>query len=188
MLTAYVQDKWNILPNLTVNLGVRWDNQKIIDSAGVQQIDLKKDFAPRFGFTWDPSRDQKTKVYGSFGRFYEEIPMDLVIRSYSYERQPHIFNYSPTDFHPAPGDSAASDLGTNSNIVGANIEPADPNLRGQYVREFVLGGEREIVPDFAVGVKYIYRNYGEVIEDFLSDPVDGVYSIGNPGEGIMTRT
>lgn len=116
--------------------------------------------------------------------------MDLVIRSYSYERQPHIFNYSPSDFHP--DDNAAADLcfetpdcSTHSGIVGANIEPADPNLRGQYVREFIVGAEREVIPDFAVGVKYIYRNYGQVIEDFLSDPAAGVYSIGNPGEGIM---
>ena len=183
MTTAYLQDTWNVFSNLTVNLGVRWDRQQIIDSAGVQQIDLKKDYAPRFGFVWDPTRDQRTKVYGSFGRFYEEIPMDLVIRSYSYERQPHIYNYSPTDFHPDP--NAEQDLGKQSNIVGANIEPADPNLRGQYVREFIFGGEREVMPDFAVGLKYIYRNYGEVIEDFLSDPANGVYSIGNPGEGIM---
>ncbi|HET9794641.1 MAG TPA: TonB-dependent receptor [Thermoanaerobaculia bacterium] len=183
MTTAYLQDTWNALPNLTVNLGVRWDRQQIIDSAGVQQIDLKKDYAPRFGFVWDPTRDHKTKVYGSFGRYYEEIPMDLVIRSYSYERQPHIYNYSPTDFHPDP--NAEADLGKQSNIVGANIEPADPNLHGQYLREFVIGGEREVMPDFAIGVKYVYRNYGEVIEDFLSDPAAGVYSIGNPGEGIM---
>jgi len=183
MTTVYLQDKWNVLPNMTVNLGIRWDRQQIIDSAGVQQIDLKKDYAPRFGFVWDPTRDQKTKVYGSFGRFYEEIPMDLVIRSYSYERQPHIYNYSPTDFHPDP--NAEADLGKQSNIVGANIEPADPNLHGQYVRELIVGGEREIMPNFAIGVKYIYRNYGEIIEDFLSDPAAGVYSIGNPGEGIM---
>lgn len=182
-MTAYFQDNWNILPNLTANLGIRWDRQQIIDSAGVQQIDLKKDFAPRFGFIWDPARDGKTKVYGSFGRYYEEIPMDLVIRSYSYERQPHIFNYSPTDFHPDAG--AEADSGNTSNIVGANIEPADPNLHGQYLREFVFGGEREVLPNIAVGLKYVYRNYGDVIEDFLSDPASGVYSIGNPGEGIM---
>jgi len=183
MTTFYLQDKWNVFSNLTVNAGVRWDRQQIIDSAGVRQIDLKHDWAPRFGFVWDPTRDQKTKVYGSFGRFYEQIPMDLVIRSYSYERQPHIYNYSPSDFHPDP--NAEADLGKQSNIVGANIEPADPNLRGQYLREFIVGGEREVMPDFAVGLKYVYRNYGQVIEDFLSDPAAGVYSIGNPGEGIM---
>jgi hypothetical protein len=183
MTTVYLQDRWNVFPNLTVNVGVRWDNQKIIDSSGVQEINLKKDFAPRFGFVWDPWRDQKTRVYGSFGRFYEEIPMDLVIRSYSFERQPQIINYSPTDFHPDAG--AEADFGTSSNIKGGFIEPADPNLHGQYIREFVLGAEREVIPDFAVGVKYIYRNYGEVIEDFFSSPAEGIYSIGNPGEGIM---
>jgi Carboxypeptidase regulatory-like domain/TonB dependent receptor/TonB-dependent Receptor Plug Domain len=181
--TLYLQDTWSVLPTLTVAAGVRWDRQQIIDSAGVKQIDLKHDYAPRLGFVWDPTKDQKTKVFGSFGRFYEEIPMDLVIRSYSYERQPHIINFDPLDFHPDA--QAEGDLGTSSNIVGANIEPADPNLHGQYVREFILGAEREVAPNMAVGIKYIYRNYGEVIEDFLSDPVNGVYSIGNPGEGIM---
>jgi hypothetical protein len=181
--TVYLQDNWNVLPNLTVNVGVRWDNQKIIDSSGVQEINLKKDYAPRFGFIWDPMKDSKTRVYGSFGRFYEEIPMDLVIRSYSFERQPQVINYSPTDI--TPDVAAGADFGTATNIKGGFIEPADPNLHGQYLREFVFGVERELVPDFAVGVKYIYRNYGEVIEDFFSSPSEGIYSVGNPGEGIM---
>ena len=43
-----------------------------------------------------------------------------------------------------------------------------------------------MIPDLAVGVKYVYRNYGEVIEDFLCMN-DGTYCVGNPGEGIMER-
>ena len=50
-----------------------------------------------------------SKVFGSFGRYYEEIPMDLVIRSFSYERQPRIINYSPTSTAPDP--QAEADLG-----------------------------------------------------------------------------
>ena len=42
------------------------------------------------------------------------------------------------------------------------------------------------MPDVAVGVKGIYRNYGRVIEDFLCAD-DGTYCIGNPGEGIMKQ-
>ena len=52
--------------------------------------------------------------------------MDLVIRSFSYERQPRIFNYSPTGTTPDP--AAESDLGQTSNILGGFTEPADPNL------------------------------------------------------------
>src|SRR5262249_12250301 len=44
----------------------------------------------------------------------------------------------------------------------------------------------EVIPNLAVGVKYVYRNYGRVIEDFLCAD-DGTYCIGNPGQGIMQR-
>jgi len=182
MLSAYLQDGWQVLPNLTVNLGVRWDQQKIYDSVGTEQINLNSDFAPRLGAVWDPTSDHRTKVYGSFGYFYEQIPMDLVIRSYSFERQPVIYNYDPTSV--APDDGAAALANDNNKILGGFTEPSDPNIKGQYVREFLLGADREVMPNVGVGVKYIYRNYGRAIEDFVcSDQAD--YCIGNPGEGIM---
>jgi hypothetical protein len=182
--SAYLQDRWSPLPNLTFTFGVRWDRQQIIDAQGTKQIDLKKDFAPRFGFICDPSEDHRSKFYGSFGRFYEQIPMDLVIRSFSFERQARIFNYSPTSITPDPG--AESDLDRGSAIFGGFTEPADPNLRNQYLNEALLGYEREVLPDLSVGIKAIYRDYGEVIEDFLCMD-DGTYCIGNPGKGLMRQ-
>jgi hypothetical protein len=110
--------------------------------------------------------------------------MDLVIRSYSYERQPRIVNYSPTSVTPDP--NAEADYGTPSAILGGFTEPSDPKIRNQYLNEFILGAEREVVPDVAVGVKGIYRKYGRVVEDFLCAS-DGTYCIGNPGEGIMKQ-
>jgi hypothetical protein len=181
--TAYLQDRWSF-KNLLLSFGVRWDRQRIIDASGTTQIDLKKDFAPRLGFTWDPTGGaHRAKLYGSYGRFYEEIPMDLVIRSFSYERQPRIINYSPTS--TAPDAGAESDFETPSVILGGFTEPSDPDIRNQYLTEYLLGYERELMPSLAVGVKGIYRNYGEVIEDFQCD-FDGTYCIGNPGKGIMS--
>ena len=182
--TAYVQDRWSILSNLTVNVGVRWDQQEIIDASGVTQIKMDKDFAPRLGVVWNPGHDSKTKVFGSYGLYYEEIPMDLVVRSFSFERQPKVNNFDRTGIVPDP--SAEAILGKTSGIFGGFTEPADPNIKNQYVREFIVGGEREVIPDLAVGAKFIYRDYGRVIEDFLCID-DGTYCIGNPGEGIMKR-
>jgi len=179
-LTLYLQDKWAILSNLTVNVGVRWDHQEILDSAGVRQVNLTRDFAPRAGVIWDPSRDHKTKVFASYGRFYEEIPMDLVIRSFSYERQPRIINYDPVSNIPDP--AAEADYGTPSAILGGFTEPSDPNMHGQYISEYIIGAEREVAPDIAVGLKGVYRDYGNIIEDFLCIN-DGTYCIGNPGKG-----
>ena len=42
--------------------------------------------------------------------------MDLVIRSFSYERQPRIVNYDPVSTTPDPG--AEADYGTDSAILG----------------------------------------------------------------------
>lgn len=182
--TLYVQDRWTVNDRLVLNYGVRWDRQRIIDASGVVQIDLKEDYAPRFGFVFDPSGNHSAKVFGSFGRFYEEIPMDLVIRSYSYERQPRIINYSPTS--TVPDAAAEADFETESAILGGLVTPPDPDLKNQYINEYILGYEREVRPDLALGVKGIYRNYGRVVEDFLCDPDEGMYCIGNPGEGLMS--
>jgi hypothetical protein len=110
--------------------------------------------------------------------------MDLVIRSYSYERQPRIINYSPTSTTPDANAEADADL--ESAILGGLQTPADPDLRNQYITEYILGYERELMTDFAVGVKGIYRSYGRVLEDFLCAD-DGTYCIGNPGEGLMSK-
>lgn len=182
--TVFLQDRWTPLPTLTVNAGIRWDRQQIVDSSGVTQIDMKDDFAPRLGIVWDPVGDLKTKVFGSYGRYYEQIPMDLVIRSFSYERQPNIYNYSPTS--NVRDLQAEADIGSPSKILGGFTEPSDPNLRNQYLHEAVLGVEREVAPSLVLGLKGIYRKYGEVVEDFLCKD-DGTYCIGNPGKGIMSR-
>ena len=108
MLSAYLQDSWAVAPEPDAEprraLGPAEDLRL---ASGTEQIDLNNDFAPRLGVVWDPTSDHRTKVYGSFGYFYEQIPMDLVIRSFSFERQPRIFNYDPTS--TVPDDGAAGD-------------------------------------------------------------------------------
>jgi outer membrane receptor protein involved in Fe transport len=183
--TVYLQDRWRLRDNLTLTLGVRWDRQEIIDAAGTKQIDLKDDYAPRLGFIWDPNGDAKSRLFGSFGRFYEQLPMDLVVRSYSFERQPRIFNFDPVSNVPDPLAEAA--VGTESAVLGGFTTPSDPDLRNQYISELILGYERELAPNIALGIKGIFREYGEVIEDGLCVD-DGTYCIGNPGKGLLART
>jgi hypothetical protein len=183
-LAAYAAYRRTLARGLTAEGGLRWDRQEIVDASGVTQIDLSDEWAPRLGVVWDPTADHRSKVFASWGYFYEQIPMDLVIRSFSYERQPRIVNYDPVDV--TPNAAAESDFGTPSAILGGFTEPSDPNIKGQYLQEFIVGGEREFFTNWVFGAKGIYRNYERVIEDFLCVD-DGTYCIGNPGEGIMKR-
>jgi hypothetical protein len=181
---VFLQDRWAVSSRLALNFGVRWDRQQIIDAAGTSQIDLKKDFAPRLGFVFDPKGDHRTKVFGSYGRYYEQIPMDLVIRSFSFERQPRIVNFDAVSTQP--NLTAEAQFGTDSAILGGFTEPSDPDIKNQFLHEFIAGFEKEIAPDVAFGVKGVYRRYGRVIEDFLCMD-DGTYCIGNPSTGLMER-
>jgi hypothetical protein len=66
----FVEDKWRVAGNVTLNLGVRWDYQSITPNS-------KDDFAPRAGFAWDLSGAGKTIVRGGFGRFNAYMPISL---------------------------------------------------------------------------------------------------------------
>ena len=64
----FAQDDWKITKNLTVNLGIRWDN----DSA----FDAKKNFSPRLGVAW--SVTPKTVIRAHYGVFYDQFRLGLV--------------------------------------------------------------------------------------------------------------
>jgi hypothetical protein len=66
----FVEDKWRVTNNLTLNFGVRWDHQSITP-------DSKDDFAPRLGFAWDLGGAGNTIVRGGFGRFNAYMPISL---------------------------------------------------------------------------------------------------------------
>lgn len=179
-VSLYLQDRWTVLPNLTVNAGVRYEQQQIVSKFGEIAFQVNQ-IAPRLGVSWDPLKNGKTKVFGSYGQFVEAIPMDMNIRSFSAERNPTIYNFDPVSLTPNP---AAEADGSPSVILGGYSEPVDPGLKPQYIDEIVGGVERELASGIAVGVKGIYRRFGRVVEDgFVA--ASGDYFIMNPGEGDL---
>jgi hypothetical protein len=66
---AFVQDQWQLKPNFTLNVGVRYE----LDSQyGALPTD-KNNFAPRASFAWDPFKDHKTVIRAGYGIFYSPI-------------------------------------------------------------------------------------------------------------------
>jgi hypothetical protein len=126
----------------------------------------------------------KSKLFGHWGRFYETIPMDIVIRSFGGEVSAFIYNFSddPNDV-AAPPDEVRP---RRSTILGGGFSAVDPDLKGQFLNEYVLGAEYEVMTDLSLGVKLIRRDLGRIIEDALTS--EGDYFIGNPGSGLLTYT
>ncbi len=59
---VFVQDNYRVRPDVTLDLGLRYDRQTFSDG--------KKNFAPRLGFGWNPGGDPKTAVRGGYGVYY----------------------------------------------------------------------------------------------------------------------
>jgi len=66
----YIQDAWDITPDLSLQLGIRNDKFTLDNLLGEQVLNLKNNWGPRIGVTWDPVGEGKDKISASFGRYY----------------------------------------------------------------------------------------------------------------------
>jgi hypothetical protein len=178
--SAYIQDSWRMLSNFTVSAGVRWESQELLGRGGVRATKINDNWAPRIGLVWDVANNGRSKAYANVGRFYENIPMDINIRSFGGEQVCFCYNFTPDPANYFPDSNAPA----RSSLLGGATTPVDPNLKGQYIDELLGGYEYEIAPNLAVGIKGTYRKLGRVIEDMLAVPITGDYIITNPGSGI----
>ena len=117
--SLFVQDDVRLRPDLTVNLGVRYERQTFTDST--------KDFAPRAGFAYNYKGDGKTVLRGGLGIYYSQI-VDNSEANYALTGPTGVFNYSA-----APGQ-----IGFPSSISAAPLPAFPPGavepLRSLYIR------------------------------------------------------
>ncbi|HEY2746381.1 MAG TPA: carboxypeptidase regulatory-like domain-containing protein [Polyangia bacterium] len=184
---AYLRDSYNVgfIPGLTVNAGVRWEGQEVRDINGVTQIGIYDNWAPRVGAIYDFTRKGRSKLFASYGRFYESIPLDINDRQFSGEGL--VAGIGQTcSANPAGRIDPTTCSGpkiSNSNINGGSFGLVAPSLKGMYSEEVTAGVQLDVGLDMVLGASYIHRDLGRVIEDVSPD--GGVdYIVANPGDGI----
>ncbi len=191
---GFVQDSWNILDRVTVNLGVRYDAQVVTGTDGNVGLSLPNQWSPRIGAIWDPTREGRAKITANFARFYQAVTLNLVDRSFPGElgtiatRSQGVCN--PLDLTPGcrdPGGyvtrGGAVDGSQLYTLTGGDRVPVDPDIKPQSSDQFVIGGEYEIVADARLGAAYTKQWLNYAVEDMSRDEAT-TYFIGNPGFGI----
>ena len=109
----YVQDAWDVTSNISLQLGLRHDNFGLDNLLGDSVLDLKDNWGPRIGVTWDPVGEGKDKISASFGRYYIPPASNLSYRGAD-------LGYSV--FFHAPGYNATTNPTANF-VRGANQAP-----------------------------------------------------------------
>lgn len=121
--TFFVQDKWQPTSRLTLNLGLRMEQEKI-PAFNADAIDLKFKFAdklaPRLGVAYALTADGKTKLSAFYGRFFDRLKFSLPRGSFG------------GDFYHVSYFYITSDKPNYTNYTV-------PNLRGTYT--FPAGGQ-----------------------------------------------
>jgi hypothetical protein len=158
----FLQDSWRIAPGLTVNLGLRWDQEDMRDSTGQTVLKTTSEWQPRLGIVWDPTGSGKMKVYASAGRFYYSVPTFLSVFAYGTTTVINTFNFDPVGVTQDPDV-----IGHERPYVSMQgpAEPVDAGIKGIYQDELTVGVERLLDPTFSLGLKGTYRRLGRAIED-----------------------
>ena len=201
---SYLRDSWQIRPNLTLNLGLRYEEQRLRfaeflqnttdpitgEHHGKNAVTLRGELAPRLGILYDWTREGRSKAYAHWGRFYESIPLE--INDYNYG-QPVIYQQSYTPSRCGMTDpriGGPDGVGCTSTTQGADLRQqlygtngslTAPGLGGQYIDEWVAGTEYELIDDLKLGISFQNRSFGRVIEDVSTDNAK-TYVVSNPGD------
>lgn len=216
-LGLFLQDSWAVLPNLTINYGVRAEKEQVPtyfeNSAGLSPYFADWSFsdklAPRIGFAWDVFKDATFKVYGSWGKYYDIMKIEMPRQSFGAA---HWISYIyPLNRLDWANWASQCQLSTNDpegnpcgSLFGADpvnldlrhptdpSEGVDPDLKPMQNREWQLGMEYQVTRSSVFGVRYVYKELVDTIEDIgyiATDPETGLryetYITGNPGKGIV---
>ena len=173
----YIEDSWSITDNFIAYVGLRWDNFKNMNGDGETFAEIKNQFAPRLGFSWDVFGDSTFKVYGNAGRYALPLTATVAVRGASKSLYSEQF-YTYTGVDPVTG--APTGLGLINNPangrpirylnnefgVGKNPETiADQGLKPMYQDEYILGMQKQITDSFSLGARLIHRDLKAAIDD-----------------------
>jgi outer membrane receptor protein involved in Fe transport len=196
----FIQDAWTVNNKLTLNLGLRADQEDIPsyrpENPGIH-FSFAEKLAPRVGFAYDVKGDGRWKAYGSWGMFYDISKLEMPRGSFgaarwiSYYWTMDDYNWNTLDCDGQPSSGCRGtfieqvDFRHVSNGVGSE-QLVDPDLKPIRAQEFTLGLERQLGRVMSVSARYAHKWLDRTIEDVgIAVPgVGEVFYISNPGEGL----
>ena len=192
---AYGDDTWVVNKYLTLNGGVRWEEQRV--GGTVLHYPFTGNWSPRVGANVDPFGDRKGKIFFNYGRNYWAMPLDAANRQLGNEQDDSGYKFAPEiqsgqlvivpdNAHNLNGmpQNATGKVFGGPNFSSSTGEGIIPGTKSEYEDEYVLGVEREIKTGLVVKARWIDRRLGRIIEDIGSQSPEASTISGNYTGGI----
>jgi hypothetical protein len=170
--SLFVQDSWRIGGRLKLNFGLRWSGEYWVASDGRVAQRITDESQPRIGVIFEPGKNGASKIFGSYGRFYQEASTILLAW---YYLQGSLWSLTEYDHDPRLDPSGGVVTAQTSGQIQEEIE----GLKGQNYDEFLLGYEQAFGKSYKIRLQGIHRNLRFGIEDCMD--YEGQIYCGNPG-------
>ncbi|MBO0722219.1 MAG: TonB-dependent receptor, partial [Blastocatellia bacterium] len=205
----FVNDSWRMRPNLTLNLGLRYENygtpENVLAFPAFAGFDVPVDtrtkqkgdnnnFAPRIGFAYTPRwggkyfGQDKTVIRGGYQVSYDAFFDNILVNSAA--TSPNVFG--ATSFGSVAGGRGFANAGVNSLPTTGTLDPTaliqsiDPNLINPMIQVWNLGVQRELPGNLVLDVAYVgSRGTHLFLNQELNFGIDGVQPISDRGLVVL---
>jgi hypothetical protein len=202
----YIQDSWQVLKNVTINAGVRFENEflppyaKIVNGAKVPNpisFGWGDKIAPLVGGAWDIRGDGKWKFSASYGQYYDLMKYELARGSFGGDYwHDHYYQLNDPDLSKLSISNPGALSGGTPKVLevdnrtipinaAGQLDGIDPDIKPMSSRQYSVALDHEFKPGLVASVRYTRSRLVRGIEDIgvLDAQENEVYTIGNPGFG-----
>ncbi|HXG55429.1 MAG TPA: TonB-dependent receptor, partial [Vicinamibacterales bacterium] len=178
---VYAQDEWRLLPNVTLNYGLRWETVEppTADQTSPHELSRqfrqdRNNFAPRLGFAWAPDSSSRTAVRGSYGLHFD-APQANYYRNVLQQNGQAQFNATVTG--TAAGAPVYPNVPTSAaglTTARSSISVMDPDFEWMRVHQAQVSVARALTEDTSLTATYAFTKADQIpviINVNLSPPI-----------------
>jgi hypothetical protein len=171
----YLEDNWQVTDSLLLSLGIRnetFDNRNALGSTFVK---IDDQIAPRLGATWDVKGDGRSKLFGSYGRYYLPVASNTNVRLAGAELffDEFFLVNGGRDPRTAAPLTLGTQIGPRRNFADGTVKDVrsivNQELDPMYQDEFRVGFQQQLSQNWAATIGFTYRDLKSSLEDVSVD-------------------